>query len=137
MAGTSRSRVRWIYNLLQNATHKIFQRFSGQEEEKSCNVVDQSAMQFKDPNCRQIHRLVSSPSVQSSAARIQVSITNKKLKGNMLCALKHDTMKAYDRLEWPYLKVVMLKLGISPRLTETIMRCVTSVCFSVMLNGGK
>ena len=61
----------------------------------------------------------------------------RKLKGNRFCALKLDMMKAYDRIEWPYLKAVMLKLGFSPRFTETIMRCVTSVSFSVMFNGGK
>ena len=60
----------------------------------------------------------------------------KKVKGNRSCALKLDMMKAYDRLEWPYLKAVMLKLGISPRFTDAIMRCVTSVSFSVMFNGG-
>ena len=57
-------------------------------------------------------------------------------KGNRFCALKLDMMKAYDRLEWPYLKAVMIKLGFSPRFTETIMRCVTSVYFSVLFNGG-
>ena len=61
----------------------------------------------------------------------------KKVKGNRFCALKLDMMKAYDRLEWPYLKVVMLKLGISPRFTDAIMSCVTSVSFSVMFNGGQ
>nr|XP_040249320.1 uncharacterized protein LOC120966829 [Aegilops tauschii subsp. strangulata]XP_045086245.1 uncharacterized protein LOC123494445 [Aegilops tauschii subsp. strangulata] len=61
----------------------------------------------------------------------------KKLKGNRFCALKLDMMKAYDRLEWNYLERVMLKLGISPRFTEIVMRCVTSVSFSVIFNGGK
>ena len=42
----------------------------------------------------------------------------------------------YDRLEWPYLKAVMIKLGFSPRFTETVMRCVSSVTFSVLFNGG-
>ena len=61
----------------------------------------------------------------------------KKLKGNRFCALKLDMMKAYDRMEWNYLKKVMLKLRISPRFTEIVMRCVTSVSFSVIFNGGE
>ena len=62
---------------------------------------------------------------------------SRKLKSNRFCALKLDMMKAYDRLEWNYLEKVMLKLGISPQFTQTVMRCVSSVSFSVIFNGGK
>ena len=61
----------------------------------------------------------------------------RRVKGNRFCALKLDMMKAYDRLEWPYLKAVMIKLGFSPRFTEIVMRCVSSVFFSIIFNGGK
>jgi hypothetical protein len=60
----------------------------------------------------------------------------KRKKGkNSVCAVKLDMMKAYDRVEWHYLQAIMLKLGFSSSFVWLIMKCVTSVRFTVRVNG--
>uniref|UniRef100_A0A8I6X233 Reverse transcriptase domain-containing protein n=1 Tax=Hordeum vulgare subsp. vulgare TaxID=112509 RepID=A0A8I6X233_HORVV len=51
------------------------------------------------------------------------------------CAYKLDLAKAYDRVEWVFLEEAMQKMGFHARWISWIMKCVTSVRFSVMLNG--
>jgi hypothetical protein len=50
-------------------------------------------------------------------------------------ALKIDTMKAYDRVEWGYLHEYLGKLGFSQDWITTVMRCVTNVRYAIRVNG--
>ena len=43
--------------------------------------------------------------------------------------------KAYDRVEWDYLKGIMLKLGFHENFVSLVMRCMTSVSFPIKVNG--
>jgi hypothetical protein len=51
------------------------------------------------------------------------------------CAVKLDMAKAYDRIEWRYLKEMMLKLGFASKWVDLIMGCVETVSLSVKVNG--
>ena len=49
--------------------------------------------------------------------------------------LKLDISKAYGRVEWVWLEKVMEKLGFANRFRDLIMRCVSTVTYSIKING--
>lgn len=50
-------------------------------------------------------------------------------------ALKLDMSKAYDRVEWDFLRLLLEKLQFPTLFTDLIMKCVSTVEYSVILNG--
>lgn len=62
-------------------------------------------------------------------------IRYSKRKKNSLVALKLDISKANDKIEWQFLKQIMMKLGFSNKWVNLIMRYIASACFSVLING--
>ncbi|XP_019175465.1 PREDICTED: uncharacterized protein LOC109170766 [Ipomoea nil] len=50
-------------------------------------------------------------------------------------ALKLDMAKAYDRVEWSFLRKMMLALGFHGGWVELIMKCVTTVSYNIQVNG--
>jgi hypothetical protein len=51
------------------------------------------------------------------------------------CTYKLDLSKAYDRVDWGFLRKVMQRLEFSHRRIDWIMSCVTSVSYKVNFNG--
>lgn len=49
-------------------------------------------------------------------------------------ALKLDMSKAYDRIEWPYLRAILLKLGFIEGWVQLVMQCVTTMSYQITHN---
>jgi hypothetical protein len=60
------------------------------------------------------------------------SMKTKKLKG---VVVKIDLSKAYDRVNWLYIRMLMIHLGFGVEFTNWVMGCLSTVSFSILLNG--
>jgi len=60
-----------------------------------------------------------------------------KKRGRKKCfgALKIDMTKAYDRVDWSFLKAILLAMNFNDRWVQWIMECVTSVQYTLLING--
>jgi competence protein ComGF len=60
---------------------------------------------------------------------------NHTTRKNEFVGIKTDMAKAYDRVEWEFLEATLNSMGFPPALTHTIMKCVSTVNFSILING--
>ncbi|GAB2303809.1 hypothetical protein Dimus_038964 [Dionaea muscipula] len=51
------------------------------------------------------------------------------------CFFQVDLRKAYDSIEWEFLNRMLLALNFPPRFIQWIMKCVSTVTYSISLNG--
>ena len=50
-------------------------------------------------------------------------------------ALKLDMSKAYDRVEWDFLELIMRRIDFHEKWVNLIMTCVPTVTYSILING--
>ena len=50
-------------------------------------------------------------------------------------AFKLDMSKTYDRVEWAFLEQILLKLGFHEDWVALLMECITTVSYSILVNG--
>lgn len=56
-------------------------------------------------------------------------------RGTPKCASKEVIQKAYDIVEWSFLRDVLVNFGVNLNMVKWIMTCVESVSYSINING--
>lgn len=69
------------------------------------------------------------------AYEILHTFRQKHLGRKGFMALKLDMSKVYDRVEWSFLKDVMSRMAFTAKWIDLIMRCISLVSYSVLING--
>ena len=62
-------------------------------------------------------------------------LEHKKEGKEGFVAIKLDMSKAYDRVEWGFIKQVMEKMGFHEKWIKLIMHCIGYVSYSILVNG--
>lgn len=63
------------------------------------------------------------------------AIKNKRTGRDGLCAIKLDMSKAYDRIEWSFVEKMLQRLGFPARFISTVLDCISTVRYALILNG--
>eukprot|EP00253_Pinus_taeda_P011344 PITA_11344 len=85
-----------------------------------------SMEQFGFLEGRQIHEAIG-------VAQEVIHSVKKKKKKRVI--LKIDLSKAYDRINWLYLRLLLTHLGFNYSFINWIMGCISNVSFAVLING--
>ena len=73
--------------------------------------------------------------IQDAIGAAHESIHSIKQKNLKALILKIDLKKAFDSIDWIFLKLILLSVGFGNNFTDWIMSCVTSAGFAVLING--
>ena len=59
----------------------------------------------------------------------------QKAKSSGFMVLKLDMSKAYDRVEWSFVKKIIEKMGFGASWVKLVMACISTMSYSILVNG--
>ena len=66
---------------------------------------------------------------------VQEALHTIKVEKQKVMVMKLDLVKAFDKVNWSFLRLVPLQIGIPSTFLNWIMGCVESTNFVVLING--
>ena len=113
---------------LCNVIYKIISKaLANRLKSKLTEIIDESQSAFVP------RRLISDNVLV--AFETMHSIDQRRKGKEAFMAVKLDMSKPYDTVEWAYLEAVMRRMGFHEKWISLIMMCVTTVEYSVLING--
>ncbi|KAL0293706.1 UNVERIFIED_CONTAM: Retrovirus-related Pol polyprotein from type-2 retrotransposable element R2DM [Sesamum radiatum] len=106
-----------------------------------CNVLYKAVTKILVQRMRSILHTLISPSQnafvpgRSIGDNVLLALVYNQRNLPPRCALKVDLRKAYDTVEWDFLKAALTLFGFPERFIQWIVECVTTTSYSVCING--
>ena len=65
----------------------------------------------------------------------QEGVHTIKVKKIKACLMRLDLVKAYDKVDWGFIRLLLVHIGMDYVMVNWIMACVQNVKFVVLVNG--